>query len=70
MIAQDEPLGDLHNMLCSGCNIVYGRAEAVVTRTGMNIEMVKIANLLADEPDHCGTNVLGILYNSKTRKEL
>lgn len=50
-VPKDAPLGDRHNMLYSGCGISYGRATAVVTATGMNTEMGKIANLLADEPD-------------------
>ncbi|HQP24725.1 MAG TPA: cation-translocating P-type ATPase [Smithellaceae bacterium] len=50
-VAKDAPLGDRHNMLYSGCGITYGRAKAVVTGTGMNTEMGKIANLLAEEPD-------------------
>jgi len=50
-VAKDAPLGDRHNMLYSGCGITYGRAKAMVTGTGMNTEMGKIANLLADEPD-------------------
>lgn len=50
-VAKDVPLGDRHNMLYSGCGITYGRAKAVVTGTGMNTEMGKIANLLAEEPD-------------------
>lgn len=50
-VAKDVPLGDRHNMLYSGCGITYGRAKAIVTGTGMNTEMGKIANLLAEEPD-------------------
>lgn len=50
-VSKDAPLGDRHNMLYSGCGISYGRAKAVVIGTGMNTEMGKIANLLADEPD-------------------
>lgn len=45
------PLGDRSNMVFSGCSITYGTALAVVTATGMNTEMGKIANLLDDEAD-------------------
>ena len=38
-------------MVFSGCSITYGTATAVVTATGMDTEMGKIANLLNDEGD-------------------
>ncbi len=47
----DAPLGDRMNMLFSGCSITYGSAKAIVTNTGMNTEMGKIANLLDSEED-------------------
>lgn len=50
-VKEDAPLGDRHNMVFSGCSITYGTAVAVVTATGMNTEMGKIANLLAGEED-------------------
>lgn len=50
-IAEDAPLGDRSNMVFSGCSITYGTATAVVTATGMNTEMGKIAGLLENEND-------------------
>ena len=50
-VSQDAPLGDRANMVFSGCSITYGTALAVVTATGMNTEMGKIANLLNNESD-------------------
>lgn len=47
----NAPIGDRTNMIFSGCSITYGTATAVVTGTGMNTEMGKIANLLDGEED-------------------
>ncbi len=50
-IEGNAPLGDRANMVFSGCSITYGTATAVVTATGMDTEMGKIANLLDAESE-------------------
>ncbi len=50
-VAADASVGDRSNMVFSGCSITAGAATAVVTGTGMNTEMGKIANLLAGEEE-------------------
>ncbi len=51
-ITEKAPLGDRKNMVFSGCSITYGTAIAVVTATGMDTEMGKIANLLDHEEEN------------------
>jgi Ca2+-transporting ATPase len=50
-IAEDVPLGDRRNMVFSGTAATYGHGVAVVTATGMQTELGRIAGLLKDTPD-------------------
>lgn len=47
----DAPLGDRINCVYSGCSIVYGTGTAIVTETGMNTQMGRIAGMLEGESE-------------------
>ena len=51
VVAEDAPLGDRSNMVFSGCSVTYGTATAIVTATGMDTQMGKIADLLDNEEE-------------------
>ena len=50
-IADEAALGDRLDMVFSGTAATYGRGKAVVTSTGMETEMGRIAGMLRDAPD-------------------
>jgi P-type Ca2+ transporter type 2C len=50
-IARDAGVGDRPNMIFSGAAVTYGRGRAVVTATGMQTEMGRIAGMLKRAPD-------------------
>jgi Ca2+-transporting ATPase len=51
VIEGDVALGDRHNMIFSGTAATYGHGKAVVTATGMQTEMGRIAGLLKETQD-------------------
>ena len=50
-LAEDTPLADRRNMVVASTVITRGRASAVVTATGMDTEVGRIAGLLLDEAE-------------------
>lgn len=50
-IDENSALGDRTNMVYSGCPISYGTAKALVTSTGMNTQIGRIAQLLHSEEE-------------------
>lgn len=48
MLAENAPLADRKNMVYSGSTVASGRGECVVTATGKNTEIGKIAKMLED----------------------
>ncbi len=50
-VTRGAELGDRHNMVFSGTAAVYGHGSAVVTATGMQSQMGRIASMLDKAPD-------------------
>jgi P-type Ca2+ transporter type 2C len=49
-VTEETALGDRTNMIFSGTAAIYGRGKAVVTATGMQTEMGRIAGMLKESP--------------------
>ena len=51
LLPEETPLGDRKNMVLSGSYLLSGAGKAVVTATGMDTEIGRIAALLAEQED-------------------
>ena len=51
LVDENSPLGDRVNMVYSSCPISYGTSKALVTETGMDTQIGKIAQILDSEED-------------------
>ncbi len=51
LIKENVIISDRKNMIYSGSSVVYGKCEAIVTNTGMETELGKIALSLSSESD-------------------
>ena len=52
ILSENVPIGDMSNMVFSGSIVVNGHGEAIVTETGMNTKVGKIANMIIQDEDN------------------
>lgn len=67
---KDISLGDRRNMVYMGSTIVYGRGSAVVTATGMDTEMGKIADAITQAQENATPLQMKLNQLSKTLSTL